>query len=59
MYYDPARSARFPENGRTLTDDAADVFMAILTNGKIMGDKVGHHHDLLNEFPYVGPPHRA
>jgi len=26
-----------PNNGRTLTDDAADTFMAILTNGKIPG----------------------
>ena len=57
MYFDPARPASFPQNGRTLTDDAADVFIAILTNGKITGDGVGHHHDLLAEFPYVGPPH--
>lgn len=57
LYYDPKRRASFPENGRTLTDDVADVFMVILTNGKITGDGVGHHRDLLSEFPYVGPPH--
>ncbi len=57
LYYDPARPARFPDNGRTLTDDAADIFMAILTNGKSPGDGVGHHDDLLGEFPYVGVPH--
>jgi hypothetical protein len=57
MYFDPARPASFPHNGRTLTDDAADVFIAILTNGKITGDGVSHHRDLLAEFPYVGPPH--
>jgi hypothetical protein len=59
MPYDPTRPASFPSNGRTLTDDAADAFMAILTNGKVMGDKVGPHHDLIAEFPYLGPPHQT
>jgi hypothetical protein len=57
MPYDPRRPASFPDNGRTLTDDAADAFMVILTNGKITGDGVGPHGDLLSDFPYVGPPH--
>jgi hypothetical protein len=57
MRYDPTRPASFPHNGRTLTDDTADVFLAILTNGKIAGDGVGPHADLLMGFPYVGPPH--
>ena len=57
MPYDPTRPAAFPDNGRTLTDDASDAFMAILTNGKVMGDDVGPHGDLLAEFPYLGPPH--
>ena len=34
MPYDPTRAASFPSNGRSLTDDAGDVFLAILTNGK-------------------------
>ncbi len=55
--YDPTRPASFPGNGRTLTDDAGDAFLAILTNGKVTGDKVGPHIDLLAEFPYLGPPH--
>ncbi|TAZ35438.1 DUF4331 domain-containing protein [Rhizobium ruizarguesonis] len=59
MFYDPTRPASFPENGRSLTDDAADAFMAILTNGKLTGDGVGPHADLLREFPYLGPPHGA
>jgi len=59
MPYDPARPASFPDNGRTLTDDAADVFLAILTNGKVTEDKVGPHSDLLAEFPYLGPPHNV
>src|SRR5580700_2666692 len=57
LSYDPTRPASFPSNGRTLTDDAADAFLAILTNGKVTGDNVGPHIDLLGEFPYLGPPH--
>jgi hypothetical protein len=57
MRYDATRPASFPHNGRGLADDAADAFIAILTNGKITGDRVGPHGDLLSEFPYVGPPH--
>jgi hypothetical protein len=56
--YDVTRPASFPDNGRTLTDDAVDAFLAILTNGKVTEDKVGPHSDLLAEFPYLGPPHR-
>jgi hypothetical protein len=59
LSYDPARPASFPSNGRTLTDDAVDAFLAVLTNGKVTGDKVGPHIDLLAEFPYLGPPHSA
>ncbi len=57
LLYDPSRLAGFPNNGRTLTDDVADVFLSMLTNGKVTGDKVGPHGDLLDEFPYLGPPH--
>ena len=57
LFYDPRRPARFPHNGRTLTDDVADVFLSMLTNGKVTGDMVGPHRDLLDEFPYLGPPH--
>jgi hypothetical protein len=59
LSYDPKRPASFPNNGRTLTDDAVDVFLPILTNGKVTGDKVGPHSDLLGEFPYLGPPHEG
>jgi hypothetical protein len=57
LFYDPTRPASFPNNGRSLTDDAADVFIATLTNGRVRGDNVGPHHDLLSDFPYVGSPH--
>jgi hypothetical protein len=56
LSYDPRRPVSFPHNGRTLTDDVVDVFLSILTNGKVTGDKVGPHGDLLDEFPYLGPP---
>jgi hypothetical protein len=57
LYYDPRQAASFPQNGRTLTDDVVDVFFSMLTNGRVAGDKVGPHNDLLDEFPYLGPPH--
>src|SRR5947209_9941456 len=59
LSYDPTRPASFPGNGRTLTDDAVDAFLAVFTNGKVTEDKVGPHGDLLSEFPYLGPPHNA
>jgi hypothetical protein len=57
LIYDPKRPASFPNNGRALIDDVSDVFLAILTNGKVTGDNVGPHSDFLDEFPYLGPPH--
>src|SRR5271163_948765 len=57
LRYDPKRPASFPDNGRALTDDVSDLFLAILTNGKVTGDNVGPHSDFLDEFPYLGPPH--
>ena len=59
LLYDPKRPAAFPNNGRTLTDDVVDVFIPIFTNGKVKGDKVGPHTDLLTNFPYVGSLHKA
>src|SRR5258707_439748 len=59
LSYDPTRPASFPDNGRALTDDAVDAFLAILPNGKVMGDKVGPHGDMITEFPYLGPPRNA
>jgi hypothetical protein len=59
IYYDSSRPASFPENGRKPTDDAADTFLGIITNGKIKGDGISAHGDLLSEFPHLGPPHDA
>ena len=58
LLYDPARPASYPHNGRKLSDDAADAFLTVITNGKVTGDGIGPHEDLLSEFPYLGPPHR-
>jgi len=38
LSYDPRCPASFPHNGRTLTDDVVDVFLSMLTNGKVTGD---------------------
>src|SRR5258706_7597268 len=57
MPYDPTRPASFPNNGRTLTDDAGDAFLAILTNQRVTGDKVVAHAELLAKLPYLGTPH--
>jgi hypothetical protein len=55
--YQPGRPASYPSNGRALTDDAVAHFLPVLTNGKVTGDGLRPHTDLLAEFPYVGPPH--
>ena len=47
---------RFPHNGRTLTDDVVDIFFSMYTSRNVT-DKVGPRGDLLDEFPYLGPPH--
>jgi hypothetical protein len=56
LYYDPRQPVRYPDNGRTLTDDVVDVFFSIYANRNVT-DMVGPHGDLLDEFPYLGPPH--
>jgi hypothetical protein len=48
--YDSSRPASFPDNGRTLTDDAFDFFMRVLTNGKVNGDNVGPHAICYSSF---------
>lgn len=57
--YQPGRQASYPSNARALTDDAAARFLTVLTHGKITGDGLHPHTDLLAEFPYVGPPHNV
>ena len=56
LSYNPNEPARFPHNGRTLTDDVVDFFFSIYANRNVR-DKVGPHGDLLDDFPYLGKPH--
>ena len=57
--YQPGRAASYPTNGRALTDDVEAYFLPVVTNGKVKGDGLKPHTDLLAEFPYVGPPHNV
>jgi hypothetical protein len=57
LSYSPGLPTAYPHNGRALNDDVVDAFFAILTNGKVTGDQVGPHADVLDEFPFLGPPH--
>jgi hypothetical protein len=57
LSYNPREPVRHPHNGRTLSDDVVDVFLSMYTNGRVTGDKVEPHTDLLDEFPYLGTPH--
>ncbi len=56
--YDPKRLSAYPGNGRTLSDDAKDVFLTVF-NGRLTRDKCGPHNDMMDEFPYLGPPHET
>jgi hypothetical protein len=54
--YDYSSAKGYP-NGRKLTDDIIDIQLEVLTNGRVITDKVGPHQDLLTTFPYLGSPH--
>jgi hypothetical protein len=56
LSYDPSKPPGYP-NGRRLTDDTADLLAGLLTRGRVTSDLAGPHADLLDEFPYLGPPH--
>ena len=55
LRYDRGRPAAYP-NGRALTDDVFSARFAWLTHGKVSSDGLKPHDDLLDEFPYLGPP---
>ena len=58
LEYDLSAPPGYP-NGRRLTDDTADLLVALLTMGRITSDGAGPHTDLLDDFPYLGVPHPA
>lgn len=56
LRFDRSQPAKYP-NGRRPADDVTDVRLQMISHGKITGDGIGPHIDLLDEFPYLGPPH--
>jgi len=56
LRYDRTVPAAYP-NGRGLTDAVYNVRYAWLSNGKIPPSGLKPHDDLLDRFPYLGPPH--
>jgi hypothetical protein len=54
--YEYAVAPGYP-NGRQLTDDMLDIMLTLATNGEVTTDRVGPHTDILDDFPYLGPPH--
>jgi len=56
--YNPTRLAAYPGNGRMPRDDAKDIFLTVF-NGRLTWDKCGPHADMLDEFPFLGPPHKV
>ena len=52
LSYDPRESVRYPDNGRTLTDDVVDLF-SIYKNAKVT-DNVGPHGDFWASSPTSG-----
>jgi hypothetical protein len=56
LRFDRSKPAAYP-NGRRLDDDVTDARLQMISNGRIQGDGIGPHTDLLPVFPYLGPPH--
>jgi hypothetical protein len=56
LSFDPTRPAQYP-NGRVFTDDVINFRLAFLSKGEIPHDGLKPHTDVLDEFPYLGPPH--
>ena len=55
LRYDRSKPAAYP-NGRVPTDDVFSARFAWLTRGKVTSDGLKPHDDLLDQFPYLGPP---
>jgi Domain of unknown function (DUF4331) len=56
--YRPGQPQSYPSNGRSLTEDVVLHFFPLITNGRLRGDGLQPHTDLLAEFPYLGSPHQ-
>ena len=56
LSFDPSAPAIYP-NGRVFTDDVIDYRLGFLSKGEIPPSGLSPHTDVLDEFPYLGPPH--
>ncbi|MDG6103958.1 DUF4331 family protein [Dactylosporangium aurantiacum] len=56
LRFDPSRPARYP-NGRTFVEDVIDVRVAFLTKNEAPPTGLKPHTDVMDRFPYLGPPH--
>ena len=57
LSFNPAKPAKYP-NGRSFSDDVIDYRIAFLTKGQCPPTGLQPHTDILNEFPYMGTPHK-
>jgi hypothetical protein len=55
LHYDRTRPAHYP-NGRVMTDDVFSARMIFMVHGHATPQPVKPHDDLLDHFPYLGPP---
>jgi hypothetical protein len=55
LRYDRSKPAAYP-NGRKLTDDVYSYRFAWLSHGKVASTGLGPHEDLIEGFPFLGPP---
>lgn len=58
LTYNPSAPAKYP-NGRGFADDVIDYRLAFLTKGECPPSGLSPHTDMLDQFPYLGPPHGA
>jgi hypothetical protein len=54
LYYDTTCPASYPDNARKLSDDATNALLTVIANGKVAGDGIRLHDDLLAKFPQLG-----
>ena len=55
LRYDRTKPVAYP-NGRKLIDDVFSYRFSWLTHGKLSPTGLTPHHDLMWQFPYLGPP---
>lgn len=55
LRYDRTKPVSYP-NGRKLIDDVFSYRFSWLTHGKLSPTGLTPHHDLMWQFPYLGPP---